>query len=110
MKEASSIRKEMPFSILLPAHSFYPQCEKNEKIFLQGVMDCLLETSEGLTIIDYKTDRTLSAMELQKHYAVQLTVYGEAASKLLGKPVLHLYLWSFTLGKEIEIPKSIAKD
>ena len=40
----------------LPAHSFYPQCEEGETLFLQGIMDCLVEEADGLTIIDYKTD------------------------------------------------------
>ena len=104
MKEAMVIRKEMPFSILLPAHSFYPDCELEEKIFLQGVMDCMMENQEGILIIDYKTDRFMTEEELKNHYKVQLQVYGEAAEKLLGKPVLHLYLWSFTFGKMIEVP------
>ncbi len=106
MKNAKYIWKEMPFSILLPARSFYEHCEDGEKIFLQGVMDCLLETKDGLIIIDYKTDHTMTEEELKHHYKIQLQVYGEAAEKLLQKPVTHLYLWSFTLGKEIEIEKS----
>ena len=105
MKTASLIRKEMPFSILLPARSFYPDCEEGENIFLQGVMDCLLEYEKDFIIIDYKTDRTMTEEELKEHYKIQLQVYGEAAEKLLGKPVSHLYLWSFTYGKAIEVEK-----
>lgn len=105
MKKASVIRKEMPFSILLPAHDFYPDCETGEKIFLQGVMDCMLEDHDGIIIIDYKTDHTMTEDELRNHYKIQLQVYGEAAEKLLGKPVKHLYLWSFTFGKAIEVAK-----
>ena len=105
MKQAKYIWKEMPFSILLPARSFYEHCEEGEKIFLQGVMDCLVETKDGLLIIDYKTDHTMTEEELKHHYKIQLQVYGEAAEKLLQKPVTHLYLWSFTLGKEIEVGK-----
>lgn len=103
MKRAVRIRKEMPFSILLPAHSFYPQCEEEEKIFLQGVMDCLLEGEKGLIIIDYKTDRLMTEEQLRRHYREQLLVYREAGSTLLGKPVLGLFLWSFELGKAIRI-------
>lgn len=104
MKEAKRIRKEMPFSIMLPAKDFYPDCEEGEKIFLQGVMDCLLETEKGIIIIDYKTDRFMSEEELANHYKVQLQVYGEAARALLQKPVVGLYLWSLSLHKAIPIP------
>ncbi len=42
--------------------------------------------------------------ELREHYKIQLQVYGEAAEKLLGKPVVRLSLWAFRLGKAIDIP------
>lgn len=103
MKQAKYVRKEMPFSILLPAHDFYPGCETDEKLFLQGVMDCLLEYEKEIIIIDYKTDHTMSEEELAAHYSVQLKVYREAAEKLFGKKVSHLYLWAFKYGKAIEI-------
>ena len=48
--------------------------------------------------------------ELKNHYKIQLQVYGEAAEKLLGKPVSHLYLWSFTYGKAIEVEKPEMRD
>ncbi len=105
MRRARRIRKEMPFSILLPAKNFYKNCEENEKIFLQGTMDCLLETEEGAVIIDYKTDRGHTAEELADHYAAQLRVYAQAAQTLLGLPVKTLCLWSFRLGEMIEIEK-----
>ena len=110
MRRAAAVRKEMPFSILLPARSFYPQCEDGETLFLQGIMDCLVEEADGLTIIDYKTDRTMTEEELKAHYKIQLQVYGESAEKLLGKPVKHLYLWSFTFGKEIEVARWETRD
>ena len=48
--------------------------------------------------------------ELKAHYKIQLQVYGESAEKLLGKPVKHLYLWSFTFGKEIEVARWETRD
>ena len=103
MRNAKRIHKEMPFSLLLPAQKFYPDCEEGEQIFLQGTLDCLLETDTGAVIIDYKTDRARAAEELAAHYAPQLKIYGEAAEKLLAIPVCGLYLWSFALGREIKI-------
>ena len=48
--------------------------------------------------------------ELKAHYKIQLQVYGESAEKLLGKPVKHLYLWSFTFGKAIEVARWETRD
>lgn len=93
----------MPFSLLLPAKRFYPDCEEGENVFMQGIMDCLIERDGHIVIIDYKTDRTGSVEELQNHYRSQLLVYKDAAQQLLGKPVIGAYLWSFHWGQMIAI-------
>ncbi len=104
MRRAAAVRKEMPFSILLPAHSFYPQCEEGETLFLQGIMDCLVEEADGLTII---TTRPTAPYRRRAESPLQDPApgYGESAEKLLGKPVKHLYLWFFTFGKDIEVAR-----
>ncbi len=103
LRRSKKIHKEMPFSLLIPARRFYPACEESERVFLQGTMDCLLETETGAIVIDYKTDRAKTAEELAAHYAPQLQIYGEAAERLLGLPMKGLYLWSFALGREIPV-------
>lgn len=106
MKRAAIIRKELPFSILLPANQFYKDCEPGETIFLQGAIDCLLEKDNKLVIIDYKTDRVESGEILAAHYHRQLQIYGASAEKILGKPVAAMYLWSFQLTEAIRIPRA----
>ncbi len=103
MKRAQTIRKEMPFSILLPAQEFYKDCGPDETIFLQGAIDCLLEKDGKLVIIDYKTDRVENGEALAAHYQRQLQIYGESAQKILGKPVVALYLWSFHLKEAVRV-------
>ncbi|MDY6085063.1 MAG: helicase-exonuclease AddAB subunit AddA [Dialister sp.] len=99
---AEQLKKELPFSILLPAHTFYKN-NLEDPIFLQGVIDCLFESSGQLTIVDYKTDHVSDGEVLASHYAMQLSIYGKAASIILGRPVHRLCLWSFHLGEAIEI-------
>lgn len=105
MRTASVIRKEMPFSLLLPARAFYPDCGPEETIFLQGVMDCLLEKDGRLTVIDYKTDHVADAAQLRDHYHRQLQIYGAAAERIFRKPVEALCLWSFRLKKAVPVPR-----
>lgn len=105
MREADVIRKEMPFSILLPAREFYPAAEEGEEIFLQGTIDCLLEKDGHLAIIDYKTDRAENGEILREHYHRQLEIYADAAERILGKPVETLCLWAFRLNEKIDIPR-----
>lgn len=104
MRRAQIVRKEMAFSILLPAGEFYPSCEKGEEIFLQGAIDCLLEKDGKLVIIDYKTDHVPDGQILADHYHRQLQIYGEAAETILQKPVAALYLWSFHLKEAVRVP------
>lgn len=104
MKNAKNVKKEMPFSILLPADEFYKECEKDEKIFIQGIIDCLIERENKIIIIDYKTDKTENEEKLRTHYKVQLQIYAKAAEQILQKEIEKIYIWSFSMNKSIEIP------
>ena len=104
VRSADILRREMAFSILLPAWKFYPHCEKDEQIFLQGAIDCLVEKDDTLTIIDYKTDRVPEGSLLRDHYQRQLRIYGAAAERIFKKPVAGLWLWSFHLREAVPVP------
>ena len=104
VRSADILRREMAFSILLPAWKFYPHCEKDEQIFLQGAIDCLAEKDGTLTIIDYKTDRVPEGSLLRDHYQRQLRIYGAAAERIFKKPVAGLWLWSFHLREAVPVP------
>lgn len=103
MAGAKEIRKELPFSLLVPASEYYRHCEKGETVFLQGIIDCLLIEEEGLVIIDYKTDRVAAPGILRDRYRPQLLVYREAMETILQKPVKAMALWSFHLGKTVPV-------
>ena len=89
------IWREMPFSLMLPAETFYPDttaCE--ERVFIQGVVDALFAEEDGLVLLDYKTDRDLDG--LAEKYAVQLSLYARAVESILGRPVKECYLYAFS--------------
>ena len=71
---------------------------------MQGVADCILEYPGALVIIDFKTDRIFDPGVLCERYAPQLALYRQAAETSFGKPVQRLALYSFALGREIELP------
>ncbi len=81
--------------------------EIDETQLIQGVIDLYLVDDEGITIVDYKTDRVkrgdAGAQELVKRYKVQLDYYGKALSQLTGLPVKEKVIYSFTLGRQIEV-------
>ncbi len=118
MKAAAGLRREFRFSVMLPASLFTEDEEKREKyadskILLQGVIDCIIEDSEGnLHLIDYKTDRltkaeladkSLAARMLSEKHSLQLSYYALAIEKIFGKRPKSVRVYSLPLGDTVDI-------
>ena len=56
---------------------------------VEGFIDLLIDAPDGITIVDYKTDRltTKQVQELMPEYEVQLGLYAWAVAETTGKPV-----------------------
>lgn len=97
MMNSGSLEREFKFSILVPARDYYPQAGEEEQVLLQGVVDCWFETKDGITVVDFKTDRvsrgTMAARAAE--YAPQLTAYSRALEEVTGRPVTRRILWFF---------------
>ena len=84
---------------------------KNEKVIVQGVIDCFFIDDKGeIVLIDYKTDflnRSISdekvKEELVNMYEVQLNLYAESLAEITGKKVGKIYIYSFKIDDFIEI-------
>lgn len=70
---------------------------------MQGIIDVYFEEEDGLVVLDYKTDRVRTADELVRRYQSQLTYYARALSQITGKAVKEKIIYSFALGKEINV-------
>ncbi len=104
MRESANIHREFRFNIEIPASQYDPSLATNaEFILVQGVADCVFETEEGLVILDYKTDRITKEEELVKRYSKQIELYAKAVSEILQMPVVKKVIYSFKLGRAIEI-------
>lgn len=90
---AKDVKREYMFGVSIPAKNFISTTESEEEIMLQGVIDCIVETDEGLVIIDYKTDRNFDADDTVEKYRIQLECYKYAAEKIFKKPVLTKILY-----------------
>ena len=64
---------------------------------LQGVVDCCLLNPEGITVIDFKTDRVTPGGEEQAalRYKGQLQAYSQALQRIFHLPVLERIVWFF---------------
>ena len=98
-----SLRREFKFSILEPASRYYPQAGEGEQVLFQGVVDCYYETLEGITVVDFKSDRVSrsGAAARGEEYRPQLEAYSRALEEITGKQVVRKALWFFEPGELI---------
>ena len=100
---AEGVHREFKFSLLAPASLLDPA--GTGEMLLQGVVDCWLEEPDGLTVIDYKTDRVSRSGQAARaaEYAPQLRAYAWALERITGKRVNAAYLYFFSTGEAIRL-------
>lgn len=107
MKQAPTLLREYDFITAIPAHlldATLPQEQGEQEVLMQGIADALAVFEDGIEIIDYKTNRNISAQQLVKIYKSQLYLYQQAIQKKFEIPVNKLTIWSFSLCQEVDIP------
>ncbi|MFJ7728066.1 helicase-exonuclease AddAB subunit AddA [Neobacillus sp. NPDC097160] len=102
---AKAIYREIPFTLSLPASDVYPNWnEADESIFVQGIIDCILEDENGLVLIDYKTDGITDRYKggflqarpiLEDRYRLQINLYTKAIEQIWKRNVAERYLFFF---------------
>ncbi len=117
---ARRVWREFRFNVLLPAEKFTSDPdraskfrEKNVKITVQGVFDCVFEDADGkLAVADYKTDYMSDAdrrdpakwiAELKERHALQLRYYREAAALLFGRDPDEVLIYALALGDTVDM-------
>ncbi len=106
MKAAAAcdqLYREQPFVLGLEAGEIYPEAEEGEMVLVQGIIDVYFEESDGIVVLDYKTDQVSEEKELVDKYHGQLDYYAKALEQMLQIPVKEKIIYSFTLQKEIRV-------
>ncbi|MCM3165296.1 helicase-exonuclease AddAB subunit AddA [Peribacillus frigoritolerans] len=113
MQRAKSIRREVPFTMSLPAKEAYSGWTAgDEEVLIQGVIDCIFEDEQGLVLLDYKTDtitgRFANGYEgakgiLADRYQMQLQLYTRAVEGIMNKKVTGRYLFFFDGSHLLEV-------
>nr|WP_205186059.1 helicase-exonuclease AddAB subunit AddA [Metabacillus iocasae] len=111
--DARQVYREMPFSLAVSAKEMYAHWEnEDENILVQGVIDCLYETEDGIVLLDFKTDNITHQFEgdfeqakpvLLDRYQIQLTLYAKAIEQIIKQPVRKRYLYFFDGGYLLEV-------
>jgi len=96
--------REFKFSILDDG-SHYGENLEGEQVLLQGVVDCALLEDDGITVIDFKTDRVSeeTLADVAERYRPQVQTYGEALSRIYEMPIKEQYLYFFQLNRFMEV-------
>ena len=101
---ADRVMRESRFIFEVPAIEIVPECESDESVIVQGVADCVIFESDGIVIVDFKTDRNTTEQALTERYTKQLALYAQAFSSNYKMPVKQCVLYSFSLRKTVVLP------
>jgi len=109
----NTVHREWMFSLALPAGwSDGAQTPKpnspttaDEKVILQGIVDMLVETPDGLLVIDFKTDG-ITAEQVDDRalcYRGQIELYGLAGKTILKAESVRKWLYFLSPGSAVKI-------
>jgi ATP-dependent helicase/nuclease subunit A len=111
----NTVFREWPFTFALSASqwpetvtrdsSLVTRKSSDDYIIVQGIIDLLIETPDGLVIVDFKTDdvSTDKLAGRAELYRGQLVLYAQAGEAIMGKKVCGKWLYFLKPGIEIEV-------
>lgn len=79
---------------------------QGEIVIVQGIVDLIIPTADGLIVADFKTDRIRDEAALQQrttHYREPLAWYARAAAAILNKPVVSSWLYFADCRKAVRL-------
>ena len=105
LRQAKEVWREYPFTVLLDAAEVDAEAAAGDKVLLQGVVDCCFAAANGLTVVDFKTDR-VSGGEVRlraERYRPQIEAYSRALERVLERPVKRRVLYFLYPGEAVEL-------
>ena len=105
---ATMVEREIPFSLGVDPTQIYPDWQSQsveERVLIQGIVDCIFEDEQGLVLLDYKSDRirNLTDEQLVQRYQLQMDLYCQAIEAIWKKQVDEKYLFFFDELKIIKL-------
>lgn len=96
--------REFKFSILDSGLHYDPSLV-DDRVLLQGVVDCALLEPDGITVIDFKTDYVTEETipSVVSRYISQIQTYADALQRIYEQPVKARYLYLFHLDKLVAV-------
>jgi ATP-dependent helicase/nuclease subunit A len=99
----NTVHREWPFTFALPASELSNLSD--EIVVVQGIIDMLIKTPQGLIITDFKTDNVTAkgVPERAKLYRQQLELYSRAAETILRTKTIAKWLYFLKPGCAVEV-------
>ena len=96
--------REFKFSILDDG-MHYDTSLHGEQVLLQGVVDCALLESDGITVVDFKTDYVTeeNISQIVSRYRPQVQTYADALQRIYEQQVKARYLYLFHLDRLVAL-------
>ena len=104
IRKAENLLREFKFSILESSDQLMPGLE-GEQVLLQGVVDCAVIEPDGITVVDFKTDRVTDETlpGVAEGYSLQVRAYAHALRRIYGLPIKSAWLYFFRLGRFVQV-------
>lgn len=110
LASALSVEKEKSFNLLMDAHHKFKPVDIKGEILVQGTIDCFFKETEGVVVVDYKTDFIVNKKNPEQEikgivdrYKSQLELYKEAIESIQGETVKEMYLYLFNIHQAIKL-------
>jgi ATP-dependent helicase/nuclease subunit A len=104
IRNSGQVLREFKFSLLDDA-SCYFEGASDERVLLQGVVDCAIIEDDGITVLDFKTDRatTDTVTAVSQKYFAQVDAYAKALQRIYQMPVKAAKLYFFSCNEFVDI-------
>ncbi len=103
--KSSHVMREYRFTVRIPSSGIGSgKSIGDEKIIVQGAIDCVFKENDGYVIVDYKTDRIKNLSILVQKYSKQLNIYKYAFETCEEVKVKELLIYSLHVGDFIRCP------
>lgn len=103
MRKSSNVFREAAFETEIPADMVSEEYPKEEKVILQGIIDCYFEEDGEIVLVDYKSDYYENEEEIKQKYTMQIELYADAIEKITEKKVKNRYLYLFFDNNMLEL-------
>ncbi len=104
--DPASMHREFSFAVQFPACDVLPDTASADPVTINGIVDCYVETPDGIVFFDYKTDRVRDDADVSsrvKKYTPQLTIYAKALEAICGRPVKEKFLIFLQTGQAVPV-------